>query len=142
MQKCGLLLFVKLEYQIHLKMIKITQEFLEESFDVLNLMLFDGKVPSPDILATYEEMDWDTDDFLCNKWGFTKRVMLRGHDITVLMMRSVYDSAELFTEVLAHEMIHVYEMMTLNKMDNLHGDTFWEWESHFNKFGIQLREVI
>ena len=42
-----------------------------------------------------------------------------------------------FIEVLAHEMVHQYQVEQQNRID--HGPTFWAWRDKFSKFNIRLR---
>jgi hypothetical protein len=42
-----------------------------------------------------------------------------------------------FIEVLAHEMVHQYQIEHLNKLD--HGKTFWAWKDKFERYNMRLR---
>ena len=42
-----------------------------------------------------------------------------------------------FIEVLAHEMVHQYQVEVQNRID--HGKTFWAWREKFSKYNIRLR---
>ena len=42
-----------------------------------------------------------------------------------------------FIEVLAHEMVHQYQIEQLNRVD--HGKTFWAWKEKFERYNMKLR---
>jgi hypothetical protein len=42
-----------------------------------------------------------------------------------------------FVEVLAHEMVHQYQIENYNKLD--HGKTFWAWKEKFERYNLHLQ---
>lgn len=56
-----------------------------------------------------------------------------------LCMNKHYDTKKNFVEVLAHEMIHLYQVMYNNPPG--HGPNFHEWKETFNKKGLRLLEA-
>jgi hypothetical protein len=42
-----------------------------------------------------------------------------------------------FVEVLAHEMVHQYQIEYHNKLD--HGKTFWAWKEKFERYNLHLQ---
>lgn len=50
-----------------------------------------------------------------------------------------FPSFKLFLEVLAHEMVHLYQFIHNDETE--HGETFWEWEYVFAEHGLNLSET-
>ena len=87
------------------------------------------------------------DEVFCNKLNpinFDIR-RLRGvwgyydDETGIITLSNVFTSKELFLNVLAHEMVHVYQHQ--QGMDLSHGDTFWEWREKFKRNGLVLAEI-
>jgi hypothetical protein len=59
---------------------------------------------------------------------------------TSIHMKNKYKSEKFFVEVLAHEMVHHYQI--LNDEPVGHGPTFTKWVEAFNKKGLQLSKAM
>jgi hypothetical protein len=51
-----------------------------------------------------------------------------------------FPSFQLFLNVLAHEMVHLYQFTQHDESEQHHGDTFWEWEHILKAHGLTLSE--
>lgn len=114
-------------------MIKVTKEIIEQAFDILNLIVFEpcgSKVPMPDHL--------DIARLECYL-GLVLKARVSGEDRTMCVINEYFDSWPHFTEIMAHEMIHIYQVMVLETY-GYHDGFFWSWQERFDKFGIPLRE--
>lgn len=58
---------------------------------------------------------------------------------TSLWMNNSFDSKKLWVEILAHEMIHLFQY-TYNEPLG-HGPSFWAWRDNFNFKGLELHKV-
>lgn len=56
-----------------------------------------------------------------------------------LTMTQVFESKRLFVEILAHEMIHLFQFQYDEPLG--HGPSFWLWSDHFKLKGINLHKV-
>ncbi len=114
-------------------MIKINKQIVEQSFDILNLIVFEPcgmKVPIPEHL--------DIAPLECYL-GFVMKVRVDHKDWTMCVMNEWFEDWDHFTEIMAHEMIHVYQVMVLGTY-GYHDEFFWSWKEKFDEFGIPLRE--
>lgn len=57
-----------------------------------------------------------------------------------LIIKNSYPSKKRFIEVIAHEMVHLYQYQFEHVMT--HGKTFFEWKEKLSNFGINLSENI
>lgn len=51
-----------------------------------------------------------------------------------------FPSFQLFLNVLAHEMVHLYQFMQKDDGEH-HGDSFWAWEFPLKEHGLLLSDV-
>jgi hypothetical protein len=51
-----------------------------------------------------------------------------------------FPSFQLFLNVLAHEMVHLYQFTQKDESEH-HGDSFWKWEFILKSHGLTLSEV-
>lgn len=56
-----------------------------------------------------------------------------------LAIDHVFPSFQLFLDVLAHEMVHLYQFVEDD--DTEHGDSFWEWEYILAEHGLTLSQT-
>jgi len=63
-------------------------------------------------------------------------MFIRSRDALVVKLRPAFRDRELFINILAHEMIHVYEFTKYQRMT--HGPKFFEWKPLFAQHGILL----
>ena len=88
-------------------MIRVTKYNVEMAFDILNGIVFEPtgmRVPVPDHLDIAR-----LDGYL----GIVLGARVDGNPITMCIMNEYFDSWDHFTEIMAHEMIHVYQIMVL-----------------------------
>jgi hypothetical protein len=52
-----------------------------------------------------------------------------------------FPTFQLFLNVLAHEMVHLYQFTQKDESEQHHGDTFWEWEYILKQHGLTLSEA-
>ena len=109
---------------------EVTEEIVLKEMNVLNEEMFEGLL---EIDASEIGID-----FLDAEWGYcVDEEDGRG---TILGLTDEFDSYELFLTVLAHEMIHAYqiqECMTVN-----HGDVFERFVQYAGqKLGLDIRTV-
>ena len=109
---------------------EITEEIVLKEMNVLNKEMFEG-------LLDIDAIELDI-DFLDAEWGYcVDEEDGRG---TILGLTTEFDSYELFLTVLAHEMIHAYQIqenMTVN-----HGDVFERFCQYAEqKIGLDIRTV-
>ena len=114
-------------------MITVTQTDVELVFDILNLLVFapEGfKVPIPDHL----------DVSLLNGYlGYVIKVKVGDKEYTTCILNTEYHSWDEFVEIVAHEMIHLYQVIVLGAYGD-HDEFFWSMKPIFEKYGIPLRE--
>lgn len=58
---------------------------------------------------------------------------------TELSMNRIFDNERLFVEILAHEMIHLFQYMYGEPLG--HGPSFWVWRDNFKLKGLTLHKV-
>jgi hypothetical protein len=58
---------------------------------------------------------------------------------SIFLMNNRYETKKLFVEILAHEMIHHYQYLYEGRVT--HGQTFWSWQSIFNRNNLALKET-
>ena len=63
-----------------------------------------------------------------------------GYMYGVLSMNERFNDKNEFLFTLAHEMVHQWQWMYLDRTD--HGQSFWKWKSRLAKFEIPLGESI
>ena len=63
-----------------------------------------------------------------------------GYMYGVLSMNERFNDKNEFLFTLAHEMVHQWQWMYLDRTD--HGQSFWKWKSRLAKFEIPLGECI
>lgn len=125
-------------YYQHRKMIKEldehngkfrpTKQDVEDWFDILNEQIFGNKLP----------------DFTYLRIGRPRNAhafFTHWHDKkeTELWISEYFPSKKLFVEILAHEMIHLFQYHYNEPLG--HGPSFWVWRDLFNIKGIDLHKA-
>jgi hypothetical protein len=116
------------------KKYETTIEDCEEWFHILNEEIFDNKLPVVD----YVDIRWRR-----KAWAYYHYVTdSKNPNIkeTALMMNKRYKSKQFFVEVLAHELVHHYQFMFDEDMEDEdgHGESFMKWKDKFNEKGLKL----
>ena len=106
---------------------------VSRTYNILNNCLFGGVLQKPTIIIRRMPDAWG----LCEGDVFTGKDRWTNDPICHrIVVNDEFPSFKFFIEVLAHEMVHQYQCDYLNRMD--HGQTFWHWESKFNRCKLRL----
>ena len=104
---------------------------IEEWFVILNRHIFENQLKRFDrvYIRTYNEFHalyqgWEED----------------GKTMTQLEMCKYWENKKVFVEILAHEMIHLYQDQHNEPVD--HGPTFRRWRERFIKNGLKFRKEM
>lgn len=111
---------------------KPTISDIERWFDILNQQIFGGKLPQFDSIRIARPKGVHA-LFQCweDKDGKTK---------TKLIMTQVFRNEKTFVEILAHEMIHLFQHKFKEPLG--HGPSFWIWRDIFSLKGINLHKAV
>ena len=98
-------------------------------FNILNYAIFNGKLDMPTInirklRGALGEYCYDTDDL----------------DIIEITLSPKYQNMKHFINVLAHEMVHHYQITIQGDTGN-HNRKFYKWRNKFEKMGLELSRV-
>lgn len=116
-----------------------TQEFFPtpiqavRAHTIINACIFDGKLTRPKIIIQY----------LDNAWGICHGDLDDGKYppfdpcCNHIVLNTSFYNWKHFIEVLAHEMVHQYQIEYHNKLD--HGKTFWAWKDKFQRYNLHLQ---
>jgi hypothetical protein len=107
-----------------------TMDELNLWFDILNATIFGNKLKPFDKLHIGRPHNAHA---LFLYWPGEKE---KGNQ---LKMNKVYDNKKLFVEILAHEMIHLFQFQYDEPLG--HGPSFWVWRDNFNLKGLTLHKV-
>ena len=100
---------------------------------IINDCIFSGKLSRPRILI--QRLD--------DAWGICHGDLDDGSYppfnpcCNYIMLNNSFYNWRHFVEVLAHEMVHQYQIEQHNKLD--HGRTFWAWKEKFARYNMHLR---
>jgi|TARA_B100001094_G_scaffold201103_1_gene195102 hypothetical protein len=109
---------------------ELTEEVVQKEMAILNEEIFEN-------LINIDAIELDV-DFLDTEWGYCFEYEERG--TIVLGLTTEFDSYELFRTVLAHEMIHAYQIQEGMTVD--HGDVFQRFGQYTEqKIGLDIRTV-
>lgn len=109
-------------------------------FNLLNFLIFDNMVPY------FCEIVFIPENKNLHAYVKLEFCPLKDIDRTTLFINNAFDDFRVFINVLAHEMIHVYEFHT-NKPYALcenrahHGKIFFKWKKIFETNGLTLRKA-
>lgn len=106
---------------------------VSRAYTIINECLFDSQLRRPKIVLKY----------LPDAWGICygelddgKKPYYPPH-CTHIALNNTFKSKRHFIEVLAHEMVHQYQIENLNRID--HGRSFWAWRDKFEQYNLKLR---
>lgn len=105
-------------------------EDVELWFDVLNKHIFGGKLPKFGTIEISGEEDFHA---LFHYWPKKEN---RG---TILWMNDTFNDKKLWVEILAHEMIHLFQYHYNEPLG--HGPSFWAWCDNLKLKGLNLHKV-
>ena len=110
-----------------------TTDDIRKWFRILNRELFANVFTAvPDIDIRRRRMAWAYFEYQYD-------TIRTDYVWTRLLMNNKYRSKLHFVEVLAHEMVHLYQVLHNNPPG--HGPSFHEWKEHFNEKGLRLLEL-
>lgn len=113
-------------------------------FNILNKGLFENKLALPPIeikqLKTCQGqcvMSWDARAVKCAEGEIPAH---SDHPSIAykIEMKSKYDTWKDFIEILAHEMVHLYQMTVAKDRTANHNASFYCWRNKFKRFGLKL----
>jgi hypothetical protein len=95
-------------------------------FNVLNQNLFDSSLPRFDIYSiTTEESDYHA------------ACIITESGQSILEIFHIFPDKKTFLEILAHEMIHLYDYLN-NDKNMKHGKSFFIWKEKIKNLGLRL----
>lgn len=100
------------------------------AYNIINHCIFNDQLTKPPIYFRRLRDAWG----LCN--GHLIDESNLEPQCNSIILRDRFPSKRRFIEVLAHEMVHQYQVEYLNRMD--HGQTFWAWKDKFEKYNLRL----
>jgi hypothetical protein len=122
----------KLESLEDSKIYHTSIEDCKDWFLTLNEELFDNMLPEVDII----DIRWRR-----KTWAYYQYIPGDNTAETKLCISKRYESEKFFVEILAHELIHHYQNIYNDGMDEVdHGESFMKWKTKFNNKGINLVE--
>ena len=109
-----------------------TKHLITRWFNILNEEIFDNKIyPFYDIEIKRKQG--------CHAEHIPLED-LNGNIFGVLSISERFINKNEFLFTLAHEMVHQWQWMHLNRTS--HGESFWKWKKRLDKFEIPLGEYI
>lgn len=103
--------------------IEVTERKVQFWFNVINAAIFDNRLPK------FHEIE------VGNYKAF--HALCECDDTTyTLKIKSKFENRKRFVEVIAHEMIHLYEWVEYQKMT--HGKDFYEWKNKLKRYNLDL----
>ena len=107
---------------------EVTEEIVLKEMDLLNETMFEG-------LLNLDAIELDI-DFIDTEWGFC--VEEEDGQGAILGLNDTFDSYEMFRNVLAHEMIHAYQIQACMPVN--HSDVFYLFVKFANKkLGLDIQ---
>lgn len=100
---------------------------------VINNCIFGGKLSRPKIVIRSLEDAWG----LCHGNLDDGRYPSFKPCCDQIVLNTSFYNWRHFIEVLAHEMVHQYQIEQYNKLN--HGKTFWAWKDKFERYNMHLR---
>ena len=108
---------------------KVDQKELDFWFDHINNEVFNGEVPYPHIVDIRDQK---------KTWGYVKQVDVGGTQVVGLFMLPTYPTLGAFLQILAHEMVHVWQLMVNGDTGN-HNKHFYSWKEKFKEHNLNLK---
>jgi len=109
-----------------------TKHLITRWFNIFNQEIFNNEI------YPFHEIE-----ILQKKGCHAEHIPYEEHDGKIYGVLSIADrfiNKNEFLYTLAHEMIHQWQWMTLNKTS--HGNSFWKWKNKLAQFEIPLGESI
>jgi predicted SprT family Zn-dependent metalloprotease len=103
--------------------IEVTERKVQLWFNIINAAIFNNRLPK---FHEIEIGSYRTFHALCECDDATY----------TLKIKSKFESRKRFIEVIAHEMIHLYEWVEYEKMS--HGKNFYEWKNKLKRYNLDL----
>lgn len=111
---------------------KVTETEFWYWFNILNEEVFGGVVPKPDVMEIGDLED--------NKnWAYVLHSKFHNTMIVGLYVRKIYPHKAFFINVLAHEMVHIWQLK-VNGDTGSHNKHFFSWKNKFKQFGLDLKK--
>ncbi len=107
----------------------VDQKELDFWFDHINNEVFNGEVPYPHIVDIRRQS---------KTWGYVKQVEVNGVQVVGLFMQPTYPTLGAFLQILAHEMVHVWQLMVNGDTGN-HNKHFYSWRETFQEHNLDLK---
>jgi len=108
---------------------KVDQKELDFWFDHINNEVFNGEVPYPHIVDIRNQK---------RSWRYVKQEDVGGTKVVGLFMLPTYPTLGAFLEILAHEMVHVWQLM-VNGDTGMHNKHFYSWKEKFKEHNLNLK---
>jgi len=108
---------------------KVDQKELDFWFDHINNEVFNGEVPYPHIVDIRDQK---------KTWGYVKQVEIGETQVVGLFMLPTYPTLGAFLQILAHEMVHVWQLMVNGDTGN-HNKHFYSWKEKFKEHNLNLK---
>jgi len=108
---------------------QVDQKELDFWFDHINNEVFNGVVPYPHIVDIRRQ---------ANTWGYVKEVEVNGVKVVGLFMEPTYPTLGAFLQILAHEMVHIWQLMVNGDTGN-HNKHFYSWRETFKEHNLDLK---
>ena len=108
---------------------QVDQKELDFWFDHINNEVFNGVVPYPHIVDIRRQRD---------TWGYVKQIEVNNIKVVGLFMQPTYPTMGAFLQILAHEMIHVWQLMVIGDTGN-HNKHFYSWRKKFKEHNLTLK---
>ena len=108
---------------------QVDQDDLDYWFNVINEEIFEGDCPSPHLMLVKRQR---------GSWGYVKQAEFGGEHWVALFMSHKFATLAAFLQILAHEMVHVWQFLKLGDTGS-HNKHFYSWRDRFKEFGLDLR---
>ncbi len=102
---------------------EVEQDDLDYWFNVINEEIFEGDCPSPHLMLVKRQR---------GSWGYVKQAEFDGKHWVALFMSPKFPTLAAFIQILAHEMIHVWQFMKLGDTGS-HNKHFYSWRDRFKE---------
>lgn len=106
---------------------------VSRAYTVINNCIFDGKLRRPKLMVKYMSDAWG----ICYGNLDDGKLPYHAPRCAYIAVNNSFRSKRHFIEVLAHEMVHQYQVEFQNRID--HGKTFWAWREKFERYNMKLR---
>ena len=107
----------------------VDRKELDFWFDHINNEVFNGEVPYPHIVDIRDQK---------KTWGYVKQVEIGETQVVGLFMLPTYPTLGAFLQILAHEMVHVWQLMVNGDTGN-HNKHFYSWKEKFKEHNLNLK---